>query len=75
LAERGKGNGRKAIEFLEKLAIEKNLNRISLTVNRNNSSTIHMYEKLGFENRGSIVKDIGNDFVMDDYKMEKIING
>ena len=75
LAERGKGYGRKAIEFLEELAIEKNVNKISLTVNRNNSATIIMYEKLGFENRGGIVKDIGNDFVMDDYKMEKIIYG
>ncbi len=70
-AERGKGHGRKAIEFLEKLAIEKGLSKISLTVNRNNSATIKMYKKLGFENRGSIVQDIGNDFVMDDYKMEK----
>ena len=70
-AERGKGHGRKAIEFLEKLAIEKGLSKISLTVNRNNSATIKMYKKLGFENRGSIVQDIGNNFVMDDYKMEK----
>lgn len=75
LAERGKGHGRKAIEFLEELAIEKNVTKISLTVNRNNSATINMYTKLGFENRGSAVKDIGNDFVMDDYKMEKIIYG
>ena len=70
-AERGKGHGRKAIEFLEQLAIEKGLSKISLTVNRNNSATIKMYKKLGFENRGSIVQDIGNNFVMDDYKMEK----
>ncbi|MGI9570005.1 MAG: GNAT family N-acetyltransferase [Desulfobulbia bacterium] len=75
LAERGKGHGRKAIEFLEELAIEKSVDKISLTVNRNNSATINMYEKLGFENRGSTVKDIGNDFVMDDYKMEKKIYG
>ncbi len=73
LAERGKGHGRKAIEFLEELAIEKNLSKISLTVNRNNSATINMYKKLGFENRGTTVQDIGNDFVMDDYKMEKKI--
>ena len=71
LAERGKGHGRKAIEFLEELAIEKNLSKISLTVNRNNSATIKAYKKLGFENRGSIVQDIGENFVMDDYKMEK----
>lgn len=72
-AERGKGYGRKAIEFLEQLAITEGVNKISLTVNKNNSATINMYNKTGFENRGSVVKDIGNGFVMDDYKMEKII--
>lgn len=72
-AERGKGHGRKAIAFLEKLAIDKSLSKISLTVNKNNSTTIKTYIKLGFENRGSIVQDIGNNFVMDDYKMEKDI--
>ena len=72
-AERGKGHGRKAIAFLEKLAIDKGLSKISLTVNKNNSATIKTYIKLGFENRGSIVQDIGNNFVMDDYKMEKDI--
>jgi len=72
-AERGKGHGRKAIEFLVNLAIEEGLNKISLTVNRNNSATIKTYKKLGFEIRGSIVQDIGNNFVMDDYKMEKDI--
>ena len=74
-AERSKGNGRKVIEFIEKLATEKGLRKISLTVNRNNSDTIAMYEKLGFENRGSIIQDIGNGFVMDDFKMEKDIQG
>jgi len=71
LTERGKGHGRKSMEFLEQLAIEKKLNKISLTVNRNNLATIDMYKKLGFENRGSVVKDIGGGFVMDDFKMEK----
>ena len=72
-AERGKGYGRKAIEFLEKLAIEKDVRKILLTVNKNNSGTVEMYKKLGFVNIGSIVKDIGNNFVMDDYEMLKNI--
>lgn len=70
-AERGRGYGRKAIEFIEKLAIDKGLSKISLTVNKNNSATINTYIKLGFENCDSIVQDIGKNFVMDDYKMEK----
>ena len=72
-SERGTGYGRKAIEFLEALATEKDVRKISLTVNRNNSGTIKMYKELGFVNLESIVKDIGNDFVMDDYVMEKKI--
>jgi len=73
LSERGKGYGRKAIEFVEHLAIERKLGIISLTVNRNNSATISIYKKLGFEKRGAIVQDIGNGFVMDDYIMKKYL--
>lgn len=69
--ERDKGYGREAIKFLEKLAIIKGANRISLTVNKNNSATIETYKKLGFEVRGHIIQDIGNGFVMDDYEMQK----
>lgn len=70
-AERGKGYGREAIKFLEELAIKKGVNRISLTVNKNNSATIETYKKLGFEVRDHVIQDIGNGFVMDDYEMQK----
>lgn len=70
-AERGKGYGKKVIRFLEQLTRGKALNVISLTVNKNNSNAIKAYEKLGFKNMGSILKDIGHGFIMDDYKMEK----
>lgn len=71
--ERGKGYGRQAIEFLEKVAIEKGSRSISLTVNKNNLGAIEMYKKLGFENKGGVVQDIGNGFIMDDYKMKKVL--
>ncbi|MHC4298254.1 MAG: GNAT family N-acetyltransferase [Planctomycetota bacterium] len=70
---RGKGYGKKALEFIEALAKEKGLGRITLTVNKNNTDTIKAYEKLGFKNLGSLVQDIGGGFVMDDYKMEKAV--
>lgn len=70
-AERGKGYGRKAVAFLEKLALEKGAGRISLTVNRHNIDTIKAYEMLGFHNIGTVVQDIGAGFLMDDYRMEK----
>lgn len=70
-AERGKGYGRKMIAYLEALAKEKNLNKIALTVNKYNTGSIKMYENVGFVISGTMVKDIGEGFIMDDYQMEK----
>ena len=70
---RRKGYGREMVAFLEELARKKALNKISLTVNRYNTNSIQMYEKVGFSICGSVTQDIGNGFVMDDYKMEKSI--
>lgn len=71
---RGKNIGRTAMSFIEKTAIKEELSEIYLTVNKNNIDTIKTYEKLGFVNTGSSIKDIGNGFIMDDYKMVKIID-
>jgi len=71
--ERGKGYGRKAMEFIEKVAAERNLGKIILTVNKNNCLAISVYEKMGFEKKGSLVKDIGGGFAMDDFFLEKKI--
>lgn len=70
-ANRRKGYGREMVAFLEEMARKKALNNISLTVNRYNNDSIQMYEKVGFSICGSVVQDIGNGFVMDDYKMKK----
>ena len=72
-AERGKGLGRKVLTFIESLAAEKGASRITLTVNKYNSDTIEAYKKLGFQITESLIQDIGNGFVMDDYRMEKVI--
>lgn len=72
-AERGMGYARIAVEHLEKLAVAEGLRKISLTVNKDNVDTIKIYTKLGFKNMGSVVQEIGNGFIMDDYKMEKDI--
>ncbi len=72
-SQRGKGYGRKVVEFLEGLARDKGLAKITLTVNRNNTDTIKAYEKFGFDNLGDFVQDIGNGFAMDDFKMEKAV--
>lgn len=72
-SSRSKGFGKKAVIYLEGVARENNMKRIYLTVNKYNSNTIKAYEKFGFHNAGSIVQDIGNGFIMDDYQMVKII--
>ena len=68
---RGKGLGKEAFSFIEKRARDLNCKSISLTVNKNNRNTIKAYEKIGFKNTEAIVMDIGNGFVMDDYRMVK----
>ena len=70
---RGRGYGRKAVQFAEAIARESRACKIVLTVNRNNAGSIRAYEKMGFINTGPVVKDIGGGFVMDDYRMEKNI--
>ncbi|OGK11625.1 MAG: hypothetical protein A2W80_12455 [Candidatus Riflebacteria bacterium GWC2_50_8] len=57
----------KAIDFVKNVAADNCLNKISLTINKNNRESLAAYEKLGFKNEKAVVTDIGNGFVMDDY--------
>ncbi len=69
--ERGKGIGKSAMLFLEEKRVGINCKSISLTVNKYNTDSIKAYEKMGFEKIDSVVMDIGNGYVMDDYVMKK----
>ena len=69
---RGSGTGRACMEFIERLARQRGLDRLWLTVNKGNPSVL-AYERLGFSIARAIVMDIGGGFVMDDYRMEKSI--
>ena len=60
------GFGRKTIAALKDFGFKK----IRLTVNKYNKNTIDAYFKYGFKIIDSVVSDIGNGFVMDDYIME-----
>lgn len=64
---RHKGLGSKAFEKIKEIAGSR---KIQLTVNKYNSNTIKAYEKWGFKTVNSVVTDIGQGFVMDDYIME-----
>lgn len=68
--ERGKNYGKKALEFIIEKAREYKLPSIRLVVNKDNSDTIAIYEKLGFKKIAAPVTDIGGGFVMDDYEFE-----
>ena len=67
---RHKGIGKKAFDFIKQFAENNGYNKIQLTVNKYNENTINAYNKWGFKTIDSVVTDIGNDFVMDDYIME-----
>jgi len=70
---RGKKIGKSAMEFVQAKAIEQNCKSITLGVNRFNVNSIKAYEAMGFKKIGEMITDIGNGFVMDDYKMEKTL--
>jgi len=68
-SERGKGLGHFAFDFLVSRCREIGAVFITLTVNKQNLDTIKVYEKLGFENYGEVITDIGSGYVMDDFLM------
>ncbi|OGI05779.1 MAG: hypothetical protein A2Y40_02835 [Candidatus Margulisbacteria bacterium GWF2_35_9] len=70
---RGSGFGKKAIGFIINYAKNQDLKKIYLTVNKENSTSITAYKKLGFLTTGTQIIDIGNGFVMNDNIMELVI--
>jgi ribosomal protein S18 acetylase RimI-like enzyme len=69
--ERGQKIGKKTLGFIRHSALNAGMHRITLTVNKNNSTAISAYLKLGYQILKPIVQDIGQGFVMDDYLMSK----
>jgi GNAT superfamily N-acetyltransferase len=69
-SSRGRGTGRTALEFIERESRARSLNLLWLTVNKGNP-TVSTYQRWGFRIAAALVMDIGNGFVMDDYRMEK----
>lgn len=72
---RNKGIAKRCIAYVEKICKQLELRKLWLTVNKDNEIAILAYERMGFLNVADITQDIGNGFVMDDYRMEKIIEG
>lgn len=70
---RGTGVGRALVEFAEKRAVEVGAAELWLTVNKHNAGSIAFYEKMGFRKTAALVTDIGGGFVMDDWRMMKVV--
>ena len=71
--QRGKGYGGKMLQYVFDRGSELGCKSVYLTVNRNNTRAIAVYEHTGFEKVREQVADIGSGFVMDDYVMEKAL--
>jgi diamine N-acetyltransferase len=70
--QRGGGSGRHVLQFIEQLARERSACLLWLTVNKGNVA-VKAYERWGFQIAASIRIDIGEGFVMDDFRMEKYL--
>lgn len=69
-AEQGKGLGKIIINFIVKKLQQVGAHAIQLNVKRDNKAK-YFYEKLGFEIIEEVDIDIGNNYFMRDYIMEK----
>jgi diamine N-acetyltransferase len=71
--QRGRGLGKAIMAFVEECCVNMGIRRLWLTVNRRNTGPISFYRHMGFTKAESLIQDIGRGFVMDDYRMVKII--
>lgn len=63
----GQGIAQIVLNKIQEEGKARKLKEIYLTVNKNNDRAIKAYERFGFIKTDSIVTDIGNGYVMDDY--------
>jgi diamine N-acetyltransferase len=72
-ASQRQGLGSRLLAHTETIARERGFASLILNVNKKNQNAIAAYLKNGFRIRDTVVVDIGNDFVMDDYVMAKAL--
>ena len=70
---RGKGIGKLAMQYIQRRAEALAYTKITLTVNKYNLNSIKAYEKMGFKKIKALIQDIGNNYIMDDFLLEKKI--
>ena len=69
----GKGIGSAALAEVERLSTAAGATAILLNVNKYNHKAIASYQRNSYKLSESVVNDIGNGFVMDDYVMKKTL--
>ena len=69
----GRGIGSAALAEVERCALTCGATAILLNVNKYNHKAIASYERNGYQVAESVINDIGNGFVMDDYVMKKAL--
>lgn len=72
-SQRGKGIMRQALDTVIAETKKRNMKRIWLTVNKDNTHAQDVYAHYGFQICESLVSDIGGGYVMDDYVMEYLL--
>ena len=71
--QRHRGYSKKVFAFIKDKALEFNKDKIILNVNKNNQIAINSYEKSGFRKIDEVRIPIGEDYFMDDYVYQFII--
>ena len=71
---RRRGLARRFLTLAQRRARETGCTLLWLTVNRNNEGSIAAYRRMGFSVACTMVTDIGNGYVMDDYKMTRPVS-
>ncbi|MBL9172539.1 MAG: GNAT family N-acetyltransferase [Verrucomicrobiales bacterium] len=69
----GRGVGRAMLECVFEAARAGGFASVELRVNRGNTRALRAYERAGFERADTVITDIGNGFVMDDYILRKSV--
>jgi ribosomal protein S18 acetylase RimI-like enzyme len=72
-SRQGKGIGRQMLQQVKDDAVRSNAKGVYLFVNKKNRMAIRAYERFGFVKAAEVVTDIGGGFVMDDYRMELVL--
>ena len=67
----GRGLGKRMMRWVEQETLARDCQTLMLQVNKQNTKSIDVYRRGGFQVREELVVDIGSGFVMDDYIMEK----